>query len=947
MIRIFLWVAVTLTLLIWTTSDAEAVPLIVAAVSYAATAFGFTAFAAFAATAFGNFVISAAVTAGVYLISQSQQASSSLSQGGMSGRDVNFNDSIVARPVIYGQAVVGGPIIYAQLTNNNQYMHVIIALAGHEVDSIPTIYFNDEALTLDINGNCTAPSKFANLVRVLYKLGATNQTAQANLVSESGGKWTNDHKLSNVAYLYVRLTFSTTAFPNGVPTITAKVNGKKVYDPRTLTTAYSNNAALVILDYLMDTTYGFGATASEINMDSFISAANVCDTQVPLIGGTTTEAKYTANGVASSERSRKEIMADILSACGGSLYYSSGFWNLKVGSYSVPVKTITDDDMRGPINLVTRHSKRDNFNSVKGVFVDPNSKWQPTDYPSITSATFLSEDNGVDSILDLGLPYTTSSSMAQRLAKIALYKHRQQQTLSLQCKLTVYSIQVGDTIMLTNSRYGFVSKPFEVVNYSFVVTGEQDAPMLGIDLELREISAAVYDWNAEERSIINDNTSLTDYSVIAPAGISVSDELRTINQDVVTALIIDLTNTDAFTSEYEVSFKKSADTNWTSAGRSSNSRFEVLKVDDGVNYDVRAQIISSLGVRSDYSYYLNYNVVGKTANPSDVSNLQINVAGGFALLTWEAIPDLDLSHYIIRHAQESSGAAWTGAATHIYKVSRPATSITVPAMVGTYFIKAVDKLGNYSQNATAVVVPVGYINEQNIVQTITESPTFAGTKTNTVISGSSLELDVGQTSGTYEFALTSGASLDLGGIYTSRCFYELNYVRVERGNLFDSAGGLFDSRSGLFDGNGDYDDSDVVMEIATTNDDPSGTPTWSAWKPFLTADYTARAFKFRTTLSSTDSNVTPQITNLTVVVDMPDRVLTGQDIVSGTATYSVVFASPFKALQALSVLPQDLTTGDYYAISNKTTSGFDVTFRNSSGTIISRTFDYIARGYGR
>jgi hypothetical protein len=268
-------------------------------------------------------------------------------------------------------------------------------------------------------------------------------------------------------------------------------------------------------------------------------------------------------------------------------------------------------------------------------------------------------------------------------------------------------------------------------------------------------------------------------------------------------------------------------------------------------------------------------------------------------------------------------------------------------MVGTYFIKAVDKLGNYSQNATAVVVPVGYINEQNIVQTITESPTFAGTKTNTVISGSSLELDVGQTSGTYEFALTSGASLDLGGIYTSRCFYELNYVRVERGNLFDSAGGLFDSRSGLFDGNGDYDDSDVVMEIATTNDDPSGTPTWSAWKPFLTADYTARAFKFRTTLSSTDSNVTPQITNLTVVVDMPDRVLTGQDIVSGTATYSVVFASPFKALQALSVLPQDLTTGDYYAISNKTTSGFDVTFRNSSGTIISRTFDYIARGYGR
>jgi hypothetical protein len=948
MIRIFLFLSIIAAIVVGSTSHAEAVPVIVAAISAAASAFGFTTFAAFAATAFGNFVISAAVTAGAYLYSRSQQdASSQFSQGGMSGRDVNFQDSVVARPIIYGQSVVGGPIIYAQLTNSNQYMHLIIALAGHEVSEISTIYLNDEAITLDTNGVCTAPTKFANKIRVLKKLGSPSQTAQSNLVSESGGLWTNNHKLSNVAYIYARLTYDTTAFPNGVPTITAKVNGKLVYDPRTETTAYSNNASLVVLDYLMDSTYGFGASASEINMDSFISAANVCDTLVPLVGGSSTEKKYTANGVASSERPRKDIMADLLTACSGSLYYSAGYWNLKVGSYSVPTKTITDDDMRGPINLVTRHSKRDNFNSVKGVFVDPDSKWQPTDYPAITSATFLSEDNDVSSTLDLGLPYTISSSMAQRLAKIALYKQRQQQTISLQCKLTVYSVQIGDTIMLTNSRYGFVNKPFEVINYNFVVSGDQEAPTLGIDLELRETSAAVYDWNAEEKTIINDNTSLPDYSIITPPGITISDELRTINQDVVTALIINLDNTDSFTSEYEVAFKKSSDTTWTSAGRSSNSRFEVLKVDDGVNYDVRAQIISALGARSDYSYYLNYNVIGKTASPSDVTNLQINVAGGFALLTWDATPDLDLSHYIIRHAQESSGAVWTGAATHIYKVSRPGTSITVPAMVGTYFIKAVDKLGNYSQNATYVIVPVGYINEQNIVQTITESPSFSGTKTNTVVSGSTLELDVGQTSGTYEFALTSGASLDLGGIYTSRCFYELNYVRVERGSLFDSAGGLFDSRSGLFDGAGDYDDSNVYMEIATTNDNPSGTPTWSSWKPFLAADYTARAFKFRATLTAESTNITPQLTNLAVVVDMPDRIQSGQDIVSGTATYSVVFASPFKALQALSVLPQDLTSGDYYVISNKTTSGFDVTFRNSSGTIISKTFDYIARGYGR
>jgi hypothetical protein len=42
-----------------------------------------------------------------------------------------------------------------------------------------------------------------------------------------------------------------------------------------------------------------------------------------------------------------------------------------------------------------------------------------------------------------------------------------------------------------------------------------------------------------------------------------------------------------------------------------------------------------------------------------------------------------------------------------------------------------------------------------------------------------------------------------------------------------------------------------------------------------------------------------------------------------------------------------MATGDYYTISGKTRTGFDVTFRNSAGTTISRTFDYQAIGFGR
>ena len=40
-----------------------------------------------------------------------------------------------------------------------------------------------------------------------------------------------------------------------------------------------------------------------------------------------------------------------------------------------------------------------------------------------------------------------------------------------------------------------------------------------------------------------------------------------------------------------------------------------------------------------------------------------------------------------------------------------------------------------------------------------------------------------------------------------------------------------------------------------------------------------------------------------------------------------------------------MATGVSFIIENKTVSGFDVTFKNSSDTIISRQFDYIAKGF--
>jgi hypothetical protein len=79
---------------------------------------------------------------------------------------------------------------------------------------------------------------------------------------------------------------------------------------------------------------------------------------------------------------------------------------------------------------------------------------------------------------------------------------------------------------------------------------------------------------------------------------------------------------------------------------------------------------------------------------------------------------------------------------------------------------------------------------------------------------------------------------------------------------------------------------------------------------------------------------------------MPDRIFSGNDISSGVGTYTVTFTNPFySANYAVGITAQGLATGDYYLLTSKTINGFNVAFKNSSNTGISKTFDYLAKGY--
>lgn len=192
-------------------------------------------------------------------------------------RRITTRSAVEPHRVVYGQAMVSGNLVYAQVTGaQKEYLHMVIALAGHEIHSVDEIWFDEKLVgPRNVAGGVTS-GNFANHAVIVPYLGTTSQAANATLVSASGGKWTSAHQGKGIAYLYIRLLFNEDIFAAGMPNVRALVRGKKVYDPRTATTAFSDNPALILRDYLTSD-YGLGCTGSEIDDASVQTAADVCD----------------------------------------------------------------------------------------------------------------------------------------------------------------------------------------------------------------------------------------------------------------------------------------------------------------------------------------------------------------------------------------------------------------------------------------------------------------------------------------------------------------------------------------------------------------------------------------------------------------------------------------------------------------------------------------------
>ena len=901
------------------------------------------------------------------------------------------NDASI--PVIYGERMVGGTRIFLRSSgSSNRYLYMALALCEGEINSIEQIFIDDKLVTWsgslndgvirDVN---SSDANFymgvhGSQVTVQPFFGTDNQVASSLLTPLSG--WGSNHRLRGICYLAFRFTWNQDVF-SGVPQVKVRLKGKKIVTLNSSliesSPTYSTNPAFCILDYLRNTRYGKGLATTDIDLQSFYDASVVCETQVTPYSGGSDINIFDTNYALDTGRKIIENLRELIKGCRGYLPYTQGKYKLIIETTGTASITLTEDNILGGY-VLSSPDKNSKFNRTIVSFINPARNFQVDEvqYPPIDDsglpsaeqhATMKAEDGGVLLEGRFEFPTLTSPYQAEEMAEIILRRSREALALQITVDFNAYDLLVGELVNITHSSLGFSNKTFRVLSITF----NEDYT---VSLNLIEYQASHYTWASKTQVTSTPTTTLPDpfttINLTTVVGfINLSDTIVAYNDGVIiTKLLIDILPLDqsfsfdpetglltdppdAFFDYFEVEISED-NTLYSEVGSGKQSRFEVLNVKDDTLYYVRVRYVNTAGVRSEYITQ-THTVVGQSAEPSNVQNFAINVVGDQAILSWDAVTDLDLSYYVIKHNANTTGATWVNSKNIIDKIGRPATTVTVPFSKGTYLIKAEDKRGNQSIIETLIVSNIETVN-YTIETTINEHTAFSGTKTNleVVTKNSANHLGLTATgtlgvsttsvpsSGTYEFANT----ITLPAVFKAK--FESNVLQIveDVANYIDA--GRPDSTTLIDSGTPDPFDgktvqnSNTILQIATSDDNV----TFSAFQNFTTGEFSGRYFKFKALFTSADQDSRTLVNTLSVTASLKEKIESGADISSGTGGKAITYSSAFRLNPAIIISGQNMATGDFFTITNKSTTGFTIEFFNSSGTSIDRTFDFQARGTG-
>lgn len=564
----------------------------------------------------------------------------------------------------------------------------------------------------------------ASRARVRGYLGTAAQNVGAALAAEYPGKITSADKFAGIALAVVDLEYDPDVFPQGVPRITARMRGAKVLDPRTSTTAWSENPALLAYHYVRHAN-GWALPVDEIRTADIEAAADVCDVSTdftlrksPTVTEVVTLARYRCGIVIPTDGDPRAAMDDIFEAMAGRWGWAGGTWRMRAGHMATPVwdmqpqwvaQRLGPDGLPADGNPVVQWSsgvpRENKVNRVAGRCVDPDQRWQLLPFPAVEDAVLIAAE-GAEYAVEVDYAGVNHVAHAQHLGTVRIRQAQASLRGDVQCNLSAYPVELFDVGEATLPRYGMAAKTFEC-------TGWRWHPAEGVSLALEEITADIFTPVAE----LTGRDPAPNSSLPAPWSV------ETVTGVVVTSGTVPLTDAsvitrtqvawDAVVSEavrvgghIEVQYLQADATlpdgdwpSWQEQGSATVAIIPGLLAEAWYIFRVRA--VSALGVRGAWSAQVRHQVAAPPAI-SGVSLLTLQ-STGFAYVfddeaaTTSTSPDITFTAELVNVSGTVtfSGTAYDAAGA----VVGTAGDVTFTSVTAT---TAVLTVANFTRGGTTV-----------------------------------------------------------------------------------------------------------------------------------------------------------------------------------------------------------------------------------------------------
>lgn len=654
----------------------------------------------------------------------------------------SIKQSVPPRVRVYGRYRVAGAYVFYD-TNDSGDLVVLLCHAAHQVSSFQVHWLNDQIVTLDGSGNVHGGvyDDYDPIlpVRVVNYLGTPTQVIDGMLT-----EWGPDNKCHGLActkikYGDLKADLQQKVFPQGAPGYRATLNGALVFDPRDPAQVYTNeatylwtdNAAIILLDFLTrleaGIPVGFGIPIDRINLDSFKTAADVCNELVTLKAGGT-EKRWRACGAYELTEEKKSVLSDLLDACGGRLIQApDGRIGLIAGEPNpVANVTITEDQLIS-WDFSTGPAAIERINEVRATYVSEDQGWQEVEAGIQTDQAAV-DRNGTESS-SLKLRFVPTDGQAQRIARYSLLRGSPTRSGKLTGTLALLDAWGERWIRLISDELD--------INQIFEVTSMQiDRDSMTVQMEITSYDGW-WDWNAaEDEQDAAEVPTLPDHSnpVLAPpTGVTVTQTFLDLDsQNRVGAAVTSWTPPTSASVVADGRWRQGTGV-WQKVSVDPDAvSFQIAPLQDGLSYQTSVRFRGPRGTVSVWVDSAPFIALANPVPPAPPIGLTAVAAGGSVTLNVAAPNDPHFSALRFWRGTSAVFSAATMIAGPFFGAPGVmAIYVDTPPIPGNLWYFATAENGSGVISTPAVAGPVGIAPAVPVIN----SPSATIGNANPVVSG--------------------------------------------------------------------------------------------------------------------------------------------------------------------------------------------------------------------